>query len=320
MTGIPLRIVFAGTPDFAVPALDALLAAGHQVVAVYTQPDRPAGRGRKLQPSPVKRRAQALDIAMEQPESLRSADARDVIAAYRPDVMVVVAYGLLLPQAVLDIPLYGCLNIHASLLPRWRGAAPIQRAIAAGDTESGVCIMQMEKGLDTGPVLLERRIPIRADETGGSLHDQLAGLGADAIVDALAGLQAGTLQPRLQDDSAATYAHKLTKEEAAIDWRREAVAISRQVRAFDPWPVAVARLEGCPLRIWGAAPLPGATACEPPGTVVRAGADGIDIATGNGVLRITRLQPVGKRPMNSREFLNGHRLPAGTRLEPVHAG
>lgn len=307
-----MRLVFAGTPDFAVPALDALIAAGHEIVAVYTQPDRPAGRGRKLAPSPVKQRALEHGIPVEQPESLKNPEGRTALAAYHPDVMIVVAYGLLLPQAVLDIPAHGCLNIHASLLPRWRGAAPIQRAIAAGDTETGVGIMRMEKGLDTGPVLLERRIPIDAAETGGSLHDKLAALGAEAIVEALVNLT--TLDARPQDDSKATYAHKLTKQEAALDWSKSAIELARQVRAFDPWPVAFTIFNHETLRIWSAEALPLSAKKFTPGEIASATVDGIDLATGEGLLRITRLQPPGKRPMNVAEFLNGHAVAVGQRL------
>lgn len=309
-----MRLIFAGTPEFAVPALDALVRAGHDVVAVYTQPDRPAGRGRRLSPSPVKARAQSLNIPVEQPESLKPAEAQTALAAFKPDAMIVVAYGLLLPQAVLDIPRYGCLNIHASLLPRWRGAAPIQRAIAAGDTESGVGIMQMEKGLDTGPVLLGKRTPISATDTGGNLHDRLAALGAEAIVEALEGIAKDELQPQPQDNSQATYAHKLSKQEAELDWAKAADALARQVRAFDPWPVAFTRLGSDTLRVWSAVPLSKANPTTAPGEIIATSAEGIDVATGYGILRITRLQPPGKRPMNVAEFLNGHPLAPGARL------
>lgn len=304
-----MRIVFAGTPDFAVPALDALVDAGHAIVAVYTQPDRPAGRGRKLVASPVKQRALELGIPVEQPESLKTPEAQQRLREYAPEVMVVVAYGLLLPQAVLDIPARGCLNIHASLLPRWRGAAPIQRAIEAGDAESGVCIMQMERGLDTGPVLLEKRLNIGERETGGELHDRLARLGAEAIVEALAQLDA--LTPRPQDDVQATYARKLEKHEARIDWNEAAIDIERRVRAFNPWPVAFTTLDGQPLRIWRAEATAGA---GQPGTVIAAANAGIDVATGDGALRILELQPAGKRVLTAAQFLNGHRLAAGAKL------
>lgn len=304
-----MRIVFAGTPEFAVPALDALVDAGHDIAAVYTQPDRPAGRGRRLLASPVKQRALERVIPVEQPESLKSSEAQARLRAYAPEVMVVVAYGLLLPQAVLDIPRHGCLNIHASLLPRWRGAAPIQRAIEAGDTESGVAIMQMERGLDTGAVLLEKRAPIGQSETGGELHDRLATLGAVAIVEALARLD--ELEPRTQDDASASYARKLDKHEARIDWNDDARVIERRVRAFNPWPVAFTLLESQPLRIWRAEAI---EANGEPGTVIAAGSQGIDVATGAGALRILELQPAGKRVLSAAEFLNGHPLAVGTRL------
>jgi methionyl-tRNA formyltransferase len=300
-----MRIIFAGTPDFAVPALDSLAAAGHELVAVYTQPDRAAGRGRKLQPSPVKRRAQELGVAIEQPADLTGHDAVERLASYRPELMVVVAYGLILPQAVLDLPRLGCVNIHASLLPRWRGAAPIQRAIEAGDAESGVSIMQMEAGLDTGPVLLTRATPITPDDTGASLHDRLAALGAEAVVEAIAGLAAGTLQAKPQPASGVTYAAKLSKSEARIDWQAPAVAIERRVRAFNAWPVAWTELAGAALRIWAGQVLTGGSSARP-GTVISADARGIDVATGDGVFRITRLQRAGGRPLDAAAFLNAH--------------
>ena len=241
----PLRIVFAGTPEFAVPALAALHDAGHTIVAVYTQPDRPAGRGRELATSPVKRRA--LELGLARRAAAHAQDRRragSACAALAPDVMVVVAYGLLLPQAILDIPRLGCLNIHASLLPRWRGAAPIQRAVLAGDAMTGISIMLMDAGLDTGPELLRREVAIGARETAGELHDRLAPLGAAAIVEAVAGWASGQLQPRPQPDAGMTYAAKIRKEESRIDWAQPAVVIDRQVRAFNPWPVAETRLGG----------------------------------------------------------------------------
>ncbi|MDR9424677.1 MAG: methionyl-tRNA formyltransferase, partial [Marinobacter sp.] len=231
-----MRIVFAGTPDFAATALKALLKAGHDIVGVYSQPDRPAGRGRKLVPGPVKQVALDADIPVFQPLSLKSEDAQQELAALKPDVMIVAAYGLILPKAVLDIPTHGCLNIHASLLPRWRGAAPIHRAIAAGDTQTGITIMQMDEGLDTGDMLLKVTTPIRSDDTGGSLHDRLADLGGEAIVEALNQLARGDLGPEPQNDNEACYAHKLSKEEGHIDWQRSAADIERLVRAFNPWP------------------------------------------------------------------------------------
>ena len=299
-----MRLIFAGTPDFAVPSLRA--AARHnEVVAVYTQPDRPAGRGRALTPSPVKREAIARGIPVLQPENFRSAPAREALRALQPDLMIVVAYGLILPQAVLDIPRFGCWNVHASLLPRWRGAAPIQRAIEAGDTETGVCLMQMEKGLDTGPVLLAQKTPIGPEETGGELHDRLAALGAQVLADGLGLLRAGIRPvPQPQPDAGVTYAHKLEKHEAKLDWSQPARALANKVRAFNPWPVAEAELAGERVRIHGAIALDERVAAAP-GTLVRAGRDGIDVACGEGVLRLRTLQREGGRPVSAADYLNG---------------
>jgi methionyl-tRNA formyltransferase len=299
---LKLRVVFAGTPDFSVPCLEACRASGAEVVAVYTQPDRPAGRGRKLTPSPVKQAAVAAGIPVEQPESLKSEAARATLAAYAPDLMVVVAYGLILPRKVLAIPRLGCWNVHASLLPRWRGAAPIQRAILAGDAESGVDLMQMEAGLDTGPVLLERRTPISRDDTGGSLHDRLAALGADVLNEGLARVRAGeTLVARPQPEEGVTYAHKLDKAEARLDFTRPAVALEHQVRAFDPWPVAEGEIGGEMLRIWAARAIEGSGA---PGSVLGMSRDGIDIACGEGALRVTALQRAGGKRITAADYLN----------------
>ena len=299
-----MRLIFAGTPDFAVPSLRA--AARHnEVVAVYTQPDRPAGRGRALTPSPVKREAIARGIPVLQPENFRSAPAREALRALQPDLMIVVAYGLILPQAVLDIPRFGCWNVHASLLPRWRGAAPIQRAIEAGDTETGVCLMQMEKGLDTGPVLLAQKTPIGPEETGGELHDRLAALGAQVLADGLGLLRAGIRPvPQPQPDAGVTYAHKLEKHEAKLDWSQPARALANKVRAFNPWPVAEAELAGERVRIHGAIALDERVAAAP-GTLVRASRDGIDVACGEGVLRLRTLQREGGRPVSAADYLNG---------------
>ena len=247
-----MRIVFAGTPEFAAEHLKALLDSPYEIVAVYTQPDRPAGRGQKLMPSPVKQLAVAHDIPVFQPPTLRNAEAQEQLAALKPDLMVVVAYGLILPQVVLDIPRLGCINSHASLLPRWRGAAPIQRAVEAGDAESGVTVMRMEAGLDTGPMLLKVVTPISADDTGGSLHDRLAAMGPPAVVQAIAGLADGSLQGEVQDDTLATYAHKLNKDEARIDWSRPAVELERLIRAFNPWPVCHSTLDGESVKVLAA--------------------------------------------------------------------
>ena len=297
-----LRLIFAGTPDFAAEALHALIQSPHEIVAVYTQPDRPAGRGQKLTPSPVKQLALQHQLTVLQPVSLKTAEATAQLRALDADVMVVAAYGLILPPEVLEIPRYGCLNIHASLLPRWRGAAPIQRAILAGDSETGITIMQMDKGLDTGAMLLKLTCPITGKDTAASLHDRLASLGAEAIITALDQLPTLTATP--QDDREATYAAKLTKQEAVIDWHRPAEELDRQIRAFNPWPVAQTCVNGQTLRIWSAQSLTD-KANVPPGTVIGCDKQGIDIACGEGVLRLTRLQPAGSKPMDVAAFLNG---------------
>lgn len=299
-----LRIVFAGTPEFAAEHLQALLDTPHQIVAVYTQPDRPAGRGQKLAPSPVKQLAVQHDIPVLQPQSLRDPAAQAELAALQPDLMLVVAYGLILPQAVLDIPRLGCINSHASLLPRWRGAAPIQRAIAAGDRESGVTVMRMEAGLDTGPMLLKVSTPIGADDTGGSLHDRLAGLGPQAVLAAIAGLAAGTLAGEVQDDSLATYAHKLNKDEARLDWTRPAVELERLIRAFNPWPICHSTLDGAPLKVLAAQLADGQGR---PGQILAASKDGLTVACGSGALRLTRLQLPGGKALAFAELYNSRR-------------
>lgn len=300
-----LRIAFAGTPEFALPALDALAAAGHAIAGVWTQPDRPAGRGRKLTASAVKRRALELHLPVHQPDSLKSSEAQTKIKLAAPQVMVVVAYGLLLPQAVLAIPEFGCINIHASLLPRWRGAAPVQRVLLAGDAETGVSIMRMQAGLDTGPVYAARTTLITAQDTAGTLHDRLAKLGAQLLLEVLAQLPA--LEPVSQDDARATYAAKLTRTEARLDWTRPAMELARAVRAFNPWPMAWTLHRGEPLRILKAAAL-GTAATQPAATVLAANRDGIDVATGAGVLRITELQPAGGRVMRAADFSRARAL------------
>ena len=307
-----LRIVFAGTPEFSVPALEALHAAGHDLAAVYTQPDRPAGRGQALTASPVKQRASELGLAVEQPATLRAPDALERLRAFDADLMVVVAYGLILPQAVLDVPRLGCWNIHASLLPRWRGAAPIQRAILAGDAATGITIMQMEAGLDTGPMLLVREAPIGPRELAGELHDRLSRMGAEAIVAAIDAWLAGGITPVPQPAAGVTYAAKLTKAEARIDWSQPAAAIDRQVRAFNPWPVAETTWDGRQLRIWLCEPeAPAARAA--PGTVLESSGGRIVVATGEGALRLLQVQVAGRRVMSAAEFLNANTL-AGARL------
>lgn len=301
-----MRIVFAGTPEFAVSSLRAA-ARHHEVVAVYTQPDRPAGRGRGLAPSPVKLEAVARGIPVYQPESLKDEAAQRQLRDLQPDLMVVVAYGLILPKAVLAIPTHGCWNVHASLLPRWRGAAPIQRAIQAGDATTGVCLMQMEAGLDTGPVLLHQELPIAATDTGGQLHDKLAELGAQVLSDGLGLLRAG-IKPiaRPQPEQGVTYAHKLDKAEAKLDWARDAGALARTVRAFNPWPIAEAALAGERVRIHGAVALD-VDHGQAPGTVLAAGRDGIDIACGQGALRLRVLQREGGKAITAADYLNARR-------------
>lgn len=299
-----VRIVFAGTPEFSVPCLEACRASGAEVVAVYTQPDRPAGRGRKLTPSPVKQAALAANLPVEQPETFKTIEARATLQAYRPDLMVVVAYGLILSPKVLAIPRLGCWNVHASILPRWRGAAPIQRAILAGDMETGVGLMQMEAGLDTGPVLLERRTPITRDDTGGTLHDRLSALGAELLAEGLRRTLAGeTLKATPQAEAGVMYAHKLEKAEARLDFSRSALALERQVRAFDPWPVAEGDIAGENVRIWAARALDQQHSAAP-GSVIAAQRDGIDIACGENVLRVIALQRAGGKRITAADYLN----------------
>ena len=310
-----MNLVFAGTPEFAVPALKALLDAGHTVAAVYTQPDRPAGRGRKLAMSPVKQFALEHELPVCQPTSLKTDAEAEALRALRPDAMIVIAYGLILPKSILRIPKYGCINVHASLLPRWRGAAPIQRAIEAGDAFTGVTIMQMDEGLDTGPMLATHETPIDAHDTAASLHDRLSALGASLLADTLAKLEDGAVTPQPQDGTQATYAAKLKKDEARLDWSTDAQLLARRIRAFNPWPVAHTTLAGQILRFWQAvAEAQTETATQPPGTVLAADPDGIRVQCGQGVLCLTRLQSEGGKALDAGAFLNGRPLPPGTRL------
>lgn len=304
-----LRVLFAGTPGFAVPSLEALLASAHTVCAVYTQPDRPAGRGRRPRSSPVKQCAERHGLPVRQPAGLRGRAPE--LAAWGADLMVVVAYGILLPPEVLAVPRLGCVNLHASLLPRWRGAAPIPRAIAAGDRVTGVTLMQMDAGLDTGPVLAQRETPIGDRETAGELHDRLALLGAALLGETLDGLEAGTVTPRPQDPALATYAPKLTKEEARVDWRLPAVQVDRLVRAFNPSPVAWTPSPWGRLRLWRVTPR--AAAAGAAGTVLAAGPE-LVVACGTGAVRLDVLQPPGARPMTAQAFLNGRPVAVGQRL------
>jgi methionyl-tRNA formyltransferase len=309
-----MNLVFAGTPEFAVPALKALLDAGHTLLAVYTQPDRPAGRGRKLGMSAVKEFALARGLRVHQPVTIKSESEVETLRALKPDAMIVIAYGLILPQPILTIPQYGCINVHASLLPRWRGAAPIQRAIEAGDDITGVTIMQMDVGLDTGAMLALAATPIHAHDTAASLHDRLAEIGAPLLVNTLARLVRNEITPQTQDHSLATYANKLKKEEARLDWHADAELLARRIRAFNPWPVAHTLLDGQTLRLWQAQAENGTPAGQPAGTVLSATTDGVRVQCATGVLRITRLQLEGGKVLDAQAFLNGRPLPAGTRL------
>jgi methionyl-tRNA formyltransferase len=311
----PLRLGFAGTPEFAVPAL-GVLAQAHRICAVFTQPDRPAGRGQSLHASPVKTLATLLGLPVHQPPSFKSPETLEFLRSLELDALVVVAYGLILPPAALQCPKLGCINIHASLLPRWRGAAPIQRAVLAGDSKTGVTIMRMDAGLDTGPMLAAREIDIGADDTAKTLHDRLARLGAELIGETLGALRQGRVSELPQPSEGVTYAEKISKAEALIDWRQDALQISRRVRAFNPWPIAETRLDGAQLRIWDAQTLdsraapanPALTAAGEPGSVLAATHAGIDVACGRGVLRILRLQLAGRKPLVPVEFLKAQRL------------
>jgi methionyl-tRNA formyltransferase len=305
----PLKLGFAGTPDFAVPALD-LLAAKHRICAVFTQPDRPAGRGRLLHMSPVKRRALDLGLTVHQPATFKSPEVVEMLRAAGVDALVVVAYGLILPVAVLSVPTWGCINIHASLLPRWRGAAPIQRALLAGDAMTGVTIMRMEAGLDTGPMLISRSTDIGPTDTAKTLHDRLANMGAELIDESLRAMSSGLIREVAQPAEGVTYAAKIDKSEALIHWQQSAEHIDRQIRAFNPWPVAQTQLNGQQLRVWDAEAIaaPGLGRESIPGTVLSATHEGIDVLCGRGILRILRLQLAGRKPLAAAQFLQGQRL------------
>lgn len=302
-----MKIVFAGTPEFSLPVLQVLLDSPHEVVAVYTRPDRPSGRGQRLAGSPVKRLASRLAIPVCQPRTFRDSGSQATLDAFRADLMIVVAYGLILPPSVLTMPRLGCINVHASLLPRWRGAAPIQRAILAGDRETGVCLMQMDAGLDTGPVLASATCPIDPDDTGGRLHDRLSVMSAQLLKENLSRIERGDLEPRVQEDSQASYADKIDKAEALIDWTMSAERVARQIRAFNPWPVAETRYSGRQLRIWEARPV-GMETEQPPGVVLAAGRSGIDVACGIGALRVLTVQLAGARQVTANDFINAHPL------------
>jgi methionyl-tRNA formyltransferase len=308
-----LRIAFAGTPQFALPALRALLSSGHHLAGVLTQPDRPAGRGQHLRASPVKLLAQDAGVAIAQPPTLKTPESRVELERWSPDILVVVAYGLILPPPVLALPRLGCVNIHGSLLPRWRGAAPIQRAILAGDVETGVTIMQLDAGLDTGPMLLTRARPIGTNDSAGDLHDALAELGAAALLEAIDGLAAGTLKARAQPALGASYAPKVDKSEAHLDWNASAVQLDRQVRAFNPWPMADTQFAGETLRVLRARVADHAAGAAAPGTLLGIADDGLRVACGTGVLAVRELQRAGKRPVSARDFANAVRLD-GTRF------
>ena len=301
-----LRIIFAGTPDFAARHLDALLSSEHQIVGVFTQPDRPAGRGKKLMPSPVKVLAEEKGIPVFQPVSLRPQENQQLVADLQADAMVVVAYGLILPKAVLEMPRLGCLNVHGSLLPRWRGAAPIQRSLWAGDTETGVTIMQMDVGLDTGDMLYKLSCPITAEDTSATLYDKLAQLGPQGLLATLTQIATGTATPEIQDETQVTYAEKLSKEEALLDWSLPAEQLERCIRAFNPWPMSYFVIEDQPVKVWKASVINSQAKAEP-GTIIEANKQGIQVATAEGILNLESLQPAGKKAMNAQDLLNSRR-------------
>jgi len=301
-----LRIIFAGTPDFAARHLDALLSSGHQVVGVFTQPDRPAGRGKKLMPSPVKVLGEEHGLPIFQPASLRPQENQQLVADLNADVMVVVAYGLILPKAVLDMPRLGCVNVHGSLLPRWRGAAPIQRSLWAGDAETGVTIMKMDVGLDTGDMLYKLACPITNEDTSATLYDKLADLGPQGLIETLQQLADNTATPEVQDEALVTYAEKLSKEEAQLDWSLSAAQLERCIRAFNPWPMSWLMIDDQPVKVWKASVIDGDTS-EEPGTIIEANKQGIQVATAKGILNLESLQPAGKKAMSAQDLLNSRR-------------
>jgi methionyl-tRNA formyltransferase len=315
VTTTSLKIIFAGTPEFASIALEAIALTQHKIVAVYTQPDRASGRGLKVTPSPVKSVAFNLDIPVYQPVSLKVESEQEQLRKFNADVMIVAAYGLILPKAVLSIPRYGCLNIHASLLPRWRGAAPIHHALIAGDKVSGITIMQMDEGLDTGDMLLKHQYTFAENETSQSLHDRLAKMGAEAIVETLTLLTEGKLQPEKQNGELSTYAKKITKEEALINWQEEAAVIERKIRAYYPWPMAHTVWQGQPLRVGSAAIVQSATNAAH-GTIMQISREGIDVAASDHIIRILQLQLPGGKMISAGDFYNAHRdkMRVGERL------
>lgn len=301
-----LRIIFAGTPDFAARHLNALLSSGHKVVGVFTQPDRPAGRGKKLMPSPVKVLAEEHGLPIFQPASLRPQENQQLVADLNADVMVVVAYGLILPKAVLDMPRLGCVNVHGSLLPRWRGAAPIQRSLWAGDAETGITIMKMDVGLDTGDMLFKLACPITNEDTSATLYDKLADLGPQGLIETLQQLADNTATPEVQDEALVTYAEKLSKEEAQLDWSLSAAQLERCIRAFNPWPMSWMMIDDQPVKVWKASVIDGDTS-EEPGTIIEASKQGIQVATAKGILNLESLQPAGKKAMSAQDLLNSRR-------------
>ncbi|WP_018694383.1 methionyl-tRNA formyltransferase [Algicola sagamiensis] len=301
-----LRIIFAGTPDFAVRHLQALIQSDHEIVAVYTQPDKPAGRGKKVQASPVKALAVSHELPVYQPKSLKNEVAQQELSSLNADLMIVVAYGLILPKAVLESPRLGCINVHGSLLPKWRGAAPIQRSIWAGDVQTGVTIMQMDEGLDTGPMLLKATCDIAPDETSASLYEKLANVGPDALVDSVKQLAQGLLTPEVQDDNQATHAKKLSKEEAKVDWALSATQLERNIRSFNPWPMAYTQMQSQHVKIWSATVV-NDQSDSTPGTILQASKEGILVQTGEGQLNITQLQPPGKKAMSVQDFVNARK-------------